>query len=172
MHALSHHLARVVAVVSVLAATLSSASHLYSQNRSSTRAQSIFEALSVDNDNEGTVTISQPAFIKQLVGTVDPSISIKTDTEYAVPLTRGFRILAFSGNLSSSKQEAYRRAQLVMQASPNTMCYITYNAPFWKLMVGDFKTREEAQNVLATLQEQIPELRSEFYIVRSQVRAH
>ncbi|WP_369695166.1 SPOR domain-containing protein [Porphyromonas endodontalis] len=49
-------------------------------------------------------------------------------------------------------------------------CYVTYKSPFWRLSVGDFRTREEAQKAMQDLKRAIPAIAPELYIVRDNIR--
>ena len=48
--------------------------------------------------------------------------------------------------------------------------YITYKAPFWRLAVGNFATREEANQARARLVSTLPAWAQESYVVRDKVR--
>ncbi len=130
----------------------------------------IFEALSAEGKNEGRIIIHQPAHIRALIGKTSKRALIGLDSGEAIALSTGYRIQAYNGNLPTSKQEAYRRAEKIHQMLNNTPCYITYKAPFWRLLVGDFETIEDARVALGELKTSLPHIASELYIVRDNIR--
>ena len=46
---------------------------------------------------------------------------------------------------------------------------MNYTSPFWKVRVGDFKTKTDAQVFRNQLIESLPALKSEIYIVPEQI---
>lgn len=134
-------------------------------------ANGIFEALSAQREGQGTIDITQPEDIKNQVGLVHQKQARHSDGERSgVHTQQGFRIQAYTGNLAKSKEEAYRRAKVVNAANPALGCYVTYKPPFWRLSVGDFRTREEAQKAMQDLKRAIPAIAPELYIVRDNIR--
>ncbi len=57
----------------------------------------------------------------------------------------GYRIQLASNN---SRQELLNMKAKFMQQYPESNAYIEFSAPQFKLRVGDFKTRDEADNFL------------------------
>ena len=47
---------------------------------------------------------------------------------------------------------------------------MTYNAPFWKLRVGDFRSHEEAYLMMRRLMAAFPDYAKEMYIVKEEVK--
>ena len=69
----------------------------------------------------------------------------------------GYRIQVFSDrNQRTAKSEALSRERNIKEAFPEMGTYITYDAPSWRLRVGDFRTRDEAASRLAELKELFP----------------
>ena len=52
---------------------------------------------------------------------------------------------------------------------PQYRSYITYKAPAWRLRIGDFKTRGEAQAALARIKKIYPNYAREMVIVRDRI---
>ncbi len=136
-----------------------------------TKPLNIFEALSSHSEKDGTIIIRQPQELKALVGKVSQNSPQATDSKEAIALRVGYRIQAYNGNLPASKQEAYRRAAAITKAFPGNVCYITYKAPFWRLLVGDYQTMEEARAALATLKSVASNFANELYIVNDKIRS-
>ncbi|KGN90102.1 hypothetical protein HQ45_04680 [Porphyromonas crevioricanis] len=141
-------------------------------NDQSTAPASIFEALESSKPGEGRVIVFVPSEVRKRVGTVGPQGGQILHGETNISLRGGFRIQVYVGNLKTSKQEAYSRASRVNRLFPGEVCYVTYKAPFWKLLVGDFISHEEAHKVAKELKQSMPDLAQEIYVVRNRIRYH
>ena len=146
-------------LVLLLSVTVLSGS-LAAQER--TQEQDIFTQITTQSSG-GNVTITQPNWLRNLVG--------KTTFHTARASVRtGYRIQVYTSNMRGAKQEAYRLASQVRGAAPELSAYVTYSAPFWRLSVGDYGSRQEAQQQLNALRATHPQLMREAYIVREKVR--
>ena len=144
-------------LVLLLSVTILS-SVLVAQER--TQEQDIFAQITTQSSG-GQVTITQPNWLRALVG----------KTFYAPgSIITGYRIQVYTSNMRGAKQEAYRLASQLRSAAPELSSYVTYSAPFWRLSLGDYASRHEAQQQLNTLRASYPRLMREAYIVREKVR--
>lgn len=64
----------------------------------------------------------------------------------------GFRIQIYSGSGVTSKNDAAETQAKFMKMYPAEKAYIIYNAPFWRVRVGDYRSRSEALGLLNRLQ--------------------
>lgn len=133
---------------------------LYGQASQQEERQDIFTHISSQTDG-GVVTISQPNWVRGLVG--------KTFYQKSRS-TWGYRIQIYTGNRSNSKNEAYNRAIQVRNAIPEYRCYINYQSPFWKVTMGDYTSREEASKAMLQLKQLLPSVAKEAYIIREKIR--
>lgn len=122
---------------------------------------------------QGRVMVFEDNMIKDVLGrNMSPSRTVysKDDGEQYVKM-RGFKIQAFSGNNQrTSKNEATSKQQLINQAYPEHETVVTFDSPFWRLRVGNFKSREEANEVLKQMKESFPSFGKEMYVVVDEVR--
>lgn len=82
----------------------------------------------------------------------------------------GFRIQAYTdNNPKTAKSAAQKRARDIAMKFPQYRSYITYKAPAWRLRIGDFKTRGEAQAALARIKKIYPNYAREMVIVRDRI---
>ena len=82
----------------------------------------------------------------------------------------GYRVQVFSSNTHrTAKSEAYKIEKIITDAFPDYEVYVRYNAPFWKVRVGDFKTLHEAQELRNEIENTFPSLKNYTYTVRDQV---
>lgn len=139
-------------------------------------AQTTFtQHLTHSNVGEGQVTIHQDADIEALVNgqtrnasrpaqrpsiyQVQPQDSAFFNTDSPVTTgrrakTMGYRIQVYAGgNNRSAKQDAQRMAGLVRSYFSDIPVYTNFISPRWVCRVGDFKTFEEANEMLHRMQE-------------------
>ncbi|MCK7557767.1 SPOR domain-containing protein [Chitinophaga sedimenti] len=96
-------------------------------------------------DNTGSVKVVKDSRIDVLVR---KQIYINT---LAIRNTRGFRVQVITTNKRNEANDAKARA---MQLFPEHRAYIDYQAPYFKVRIGDFRTREEATELRNKLSNQ------------------
>lgn len=134
------------------------------------RPRNIFEALEEPSSGEGLITIIQSSELRTLVGSVAGGRTATLGRDGNYTLLMGYRIQVFNSNLPNAKAEAYSRAEQLKRLAPSMSSYITYKAPFWKLTIGNFLTREEASQTRTSLVRTLPSWMRESYVVRDKVR--
>ena len=80
----------------------------------------------------------------------------------------GYRIQVYNDN-SGSKAEAQNRARTIAMKYPQYRTYISYNAPTWRLRIGDFKNQGEAQEAIKRLRATFPQYARQMVVVRDNV---
>lgn len=129
----------------------------------------ILDALQKDKPGTGVIMITQSVAIQELIGKkANPLDNARLIGGYAI--LRGYKIQAYSGNLSNSRSIASSREKQINGLYPELMPIVEYDAPFWRLRVGNFVEREEAQQALEDLKKAFPAFSREMYIVRSQIK--
>jgi hypothetical protein len=131
--------------------------------------ETIVDALKTPFMNEGLVEIDVDPAITALFG--KPGFNTKTDSaNYDMIKVNGFRILAFMGNdQKKSRTEAFGRQSQIKAVFSDMETYISYDAPNWRVLIGDFVTREEATFFQETLQKEFPQFGKEMYIITDKV---
>ena len=120
---------------------------------------------------EGRVVIHQPDELKLLVGTRIDSENIDVVNGKTFLKTMGYRVQVYSGNNQrTSKDEAYSLQANINELYPDVATYIIYNAPFWKLHIGNYRFFEEASFMLRELRSIFPQKKNEIYILEDQIR--
>lgn len=131
----------------------------------------IFDELERREAGKGTVKIYQDPAIRNRVGSRLRTEHIEKENEQAFLKMPGFRAQVFSGNNQrKSKEEALQKEQMIKEMFPDVPTYVTYTAPFWKLRIGDFRSREEAYSLMRELKEAFPSFAKEMYIVKDEVK--
>ncbi len=72
----------------------------------------------------------------------------------AVKTTAGFRILAYTG---PSRDDAMKIRTAVIRRDPSEKDYLLYEQPTFRLKIGDYFTRLEAEQALARWRDVIPQ---------------
>ena len=80
---------------------------------------------------------------------IDDVIERIANRNKAKTTERGYRIQVFSGN---DRTEYEKARGFILQYFPNLETYVSYSQPTYKLKVGDFLSRTEAENYLSSLQ--------------------
>ena len=108
----------------------------------------IVDRLEQTVDGQGMITIHQDARLDSLLGMVyDPAMSKGKKIQ-----TIGYRIQIYAGgNTRYAKEEALKAAQYVKTKFPEIPVYTEFVAPRWVCRVGDYKTIEEADQVMRML---------------------
>lgn len=91
-----------------------------------------------DTLKEGTITINQDERISELV---DRHIEINKATEGKIA---GWRVQIYNSSGTNSRIEAQNARKLFLSKYPEVGAYLIYQPPFFKIRVGDFRTKEEA----------------------------
>ena len=118
----------------------------------------------LNNNTKGQVTVIAP---DQLIERLKPENGDPNNgvPKKAVSSNVGYRIQAFSGNSATAKREAQVRERNIISRFPQMRPYIGYKAPSWRLRVGDFRTRDEAEEMLKQLKKAFPAYSRELTIV-------
>lgn len=82
----------------------------------------------------------------------------------------GYRIQAYSDNdYRTAQAKAQQRAREIAMRFPQYRSYITYNAPSWRLRLGDFKNQKDAQAALQRIRAAFPTYGRSMVIVRDRI---
>lgn len=142
------------------------------QEESRISPNNILHALSNSVDGEGIISIRMPIFLQNNItsNNINTANNPLLNDEANFNSSRGFRVQLYNGNSRNSKDEAYSRANVLKSKFSNKSSYITYKAPFWRLLVGDFRTKNEASAFADELKKSLPQYRREIYVVPSNIK--
>ena len=142
--------------------------------QTSRQKNEILKELNSRGPGKGNVTVYEDESIKQILGRpMGPPRTIYSDAEGSVQYykMRGFKIQAFSGNdQRTSRDEANRKQSLIKNQYPDHEAVVLFETPFWRLRVGNFQSRPEAEAALQQLRESFPSFGKEMYIVVDEVK--
>lgn len=130
--------------------------------------QSIVEHLKAT----GRVSINQDARLNELLGQTPKTYysNARRGDGSSKIVSKGYRVRAYSGNQQAKSRAAVYKIQAELLASmPELETYVLFKSPNWRLMVGNFRTTEEAQAVLRQLKQKFPEYGREMFVVPSEI---
>ncbi len=156
----------------ILSFLLFSVSGLVSaQGVSEEQTITILDVLQTPVPGKGKVTIHQPEALKRKLGVHLYGENVEKTDSMTYLKIQGYRTQVFSGNNQrKSKDEAFQKEKEIKELFPAIPTYVTYNAPFWRLRIGDFRTHEEAYHMQRLLMDAFPAYKKEMYIVREEVK--
>ena len=133
---------------------------------------SIFESLEVrQKSGEGVIVIHQPDAIRRLVGTRIDSDKLNILNGKTYITTRGYRIQVYLGNnQKTSRGEATALQERIKGLFPYIESDTRFDAPFWKVHVGNFLTFEEASIMKRELLTVFPQKKNEIFIFEDDIR--
>lgn len=126
-------------------------------------------------ESNGSIKIVQPeALSKRLVqpesALAESEAQMPEVGERGEATVVGYRIQVFSdANASTAKYEAQVKERNLISRFPTLSTYLTYKAPAWRLRVGDFKNREEAEEMMREIKDAFPSYSRELIIVRDRI---
>ncbi|MDR0428140.1 MAG: SPOR domain-containing protein [Dysgonamonadaceae bacterium] len=130
----------------------------------------IIDYLQTDSSgSEGIILIESDSNITALIGKPNSSASVNENS--GLLETTGYRLQIYMGNNpQNSRTEASARQSEIKKKYPEVSTYLNYDAPNWKLLAGDFTTREEASVFRQQLQKDFPQFGREIYIIVDKVK--
>lgn len=140
-------------------------------NMENIRAQTIIDDLqSQTNASDGVIRIESDSAIAALIGKPGSPLNSNGNVDFIE--RQGYRIQVFMGNGNDPKvrPEATSKQTSIRNTFPELPAYLFYDAPNWKLHVGDFMTREEANIIKQRLQQEFPQFGKEMYIVPAKIK--
>lgn len=99
--------------------------------------KNIFNELSTSSLTSGTVSIDQP---QSMASAMSRHIARNESRKI-----HGYRIRIFFDNSQNARQRSESVAGGFASAHPGIPVYRSYQSPFFKVTVGDFRSRDEAQ---------------------------
>ena len=126
----------------------------------------------------GNIRVEQPAALDALLGYNTPDTEAQeriTDGENRQQgnTRAGYRIQVFDdNNPRSAAAEAKTRERQMLAAFPQWKTYVSFNSPYWRVKIGDFRTRGEAEAALEEIREAFPYLGAYLRIVRDKINIY
>lgn len=120
----------------------------------------------------GIITVSQPAAMDARLQKAAPVEQESVEQHTAARGRVGYRIQVFDDNdPRSARSEAQNRKRLMESRFPELRAYMQFNSPYWRVRVGDFRSRSEAEGIIEDMRRAFPSLSAQLRIVRDYINA-
>lgn len=120
----------------------------------------------------GRVSLIQDVRLSELLGSKPKVYYANLDQQEPANKVKikGYRIRVFSGNQQNvSKTKAYKIQDEINAKMPDLSTYVSFKTPNWRIMVGDYRTSEEANSMLRVLRKEFPSLGKEMFVVSEDI---
>lgn len=85
----------------------------------------------------------------------------------------GYRVQIYSdNNARTAKNQARAKERAISEAYPELSTYVIFDSPYWRLRVGDCRSRSEADELAAELKKAFPAYKAEIMVVRDRINAN
>lgn len=82
----------------------------------------------------------------------------------------GYRVQIFSSNQQQTAKVQALNLESSLKDKLEQTVYVSYQPPFWKVRVGNFRTIDEAREYKKEFVQQYPEMMGDTYIVRDKIQ--
>lgn len=149
----------------------SAAAQNITEESDSTGVENIVEA--INSRENSTVTIRQP---EALGARIAPAATDEANAAEPAASTRqatrrvGYRVQVYSdNNVTTAKANAEYRRRVIQQHLGGTHVYISFESPYWRVRVGDYRSQSDAQAALEEIQSAFPAFAADCRIVRERI---
>lgn len=129
----------------------------------------------------GNITVTLPDGLLQRLVTArqqsqqsegDDSEKVASETKRNTSRV-GYRVQVFDdNNVRTAKHDAQNRKRQMQSRFPEFGVYMQFNSPYWRVKVGDFRTRSEADAALAAIKAAFPSISNQMRVVRDHINAN
>lgn len=114
-------------------------------------------------DDMARVTVHQDSAITQLM--LDKRLGYVRGEQ----IKEGFRVQIYASNRQQLAKKEASELQLRIEASIDVPVYTISEPPFWKVRIGNFETRDSANEYKNTFLQLFPELTGSTYVVPDKI---
>jgi len=125
-------------LISILLVLLSATTLVAQDISANNEIDNIIKRLQENKPNQGKVVVKQDAQIANL-------IDLHVLQNAKNPGMQGFRIRIFFELGQNARRNSEESMRVFMEKYPGVKVYQSYDNPYWKISVGDFRSRESAQ---------------------------
>lgn len=121
--------------------------------------------------NSGNIIIQPRALEDRLDPSAAPAVNEQpAEARPTHGRMAGYRVQVFSdNNVHTAKNEARTKSRHISARFPQYRTYVLYTSPYWRLKVGDFRTRQEADEAAGEIRKAFPAYSKEIRVVRDRV---
>lgn len=125
--------------------------------------------------SEGRVVLQQDLRLEELLGRNSKIYNASSHLQVnkageKVIIAKGYRVRVFSGNnQTTSRKEAENIEKEIKGYLPDLESYVLFKTPNWRLVVGNYRTQEEATASLRELKRKFPIYGREMFVVQDDI---
>ncbi len=117
----------------------------------------------INSSNRNTIIASD-----EILKLLDPEIGIISDVRGSTGKIIVYRVQVFSDNKAeASRKEAKAKERAIARRFPEYSTSVVYMTPYWRLLVGTFRTSAEADEFAIKLRKAFPAYAREIHVVRA-----
>jgi preprotein translocase subunit SecD len=126
-------------------------------------------------NDSGKVKILQPSELTKRLDRVedDQSNNQDSDTQQNAGQVRsksGYRVEVYADNkVQTAKAQAASKKRLLQARLPQYHVYLVFEAPYWRVRLGDFTSRSAADAALTEVKQAFPSFATDLRVVRSTI---
>ena len=124
-------------------------------------------------EEDGYITVNIPIQLNSLLSydSSDSQHGTEDSTEQVKSIAKvGDRVQVFDdNNVRSAKTQAQERKNMIENRFPEFRAYVQFNSPYWRVKVGDFHTRSEAEAAMAAIRSAFPAFANQLRVVRDKI---
>jgi preprotein translocase subunit SecD len=126
-------------------------------------------------NDSGKIVVKQPAELTKRLDKVEEeqSSSQDNDTQSTAVQTRsknGYRVEVFADNkVQTAKAQAASKKRLLQAKFPQYKTYLVFEAPYWRVRLGDFTNRSAADAAMSEVRQAFPSFSTDLRVVRSTI---
>lgn len=124
-------------------------------------------------NSEGSISVVQSELLNSRLRPHEKHQEGETDNGSAVvpKIKTGYRVQVFDdNNVRTAKHDAQACKQQISTRFPDFPVYMTFSSPYWRVKVGDFRTRGEAESAMAEIKVAFPSMAKSLRIVRDRIQ--
>ena len=121
-------------------------------------------------NSSGNISVEQPDGLEQRLE-FDASNQSSESNKNARATSVGYRVEVFAdNNARTAKSQALARRRNISARLPQYDTYMVFESPYWRVRVGDFKSKSEAEHALAEIRKAFPAYSHDLRIIRSRIK--
>lgn len=121
-------------------------------------------------NSTGRINITQPDGIRLRDTSTDNDENADNSGVSRPRSGTGYRVEVFAdNNVRTAKSRATAKQRNIKARLPQYRVYLTFRSPYWRVRVGDFRTRGEAEGAMAEIRRLFPSYSSDLRIVRDRI---
>ncbi len=140
------------------------------QTRNEIFTDSVTNIVEAINNEDGTIYIYQSSALDALIAPQGQLGQRSSEGASSVKPATCYRIQIFSdNNVRTAKANAEYRKRLIEQQRPDWRTFMTFESPYWRVRVGEFRSQTEADAAMRELKADFPSFADDMKLVRDKI---